>query len=81
MNTTQLTPVEPGHRIQLPAAWVEALGLRGLVALERTTEGILVRPGPPKSWDDFFGTKLQVGSARAPTNVEIVEVSGDDLLF
>ncbi|HEV3263634.1 MAG TPA: hypothetical protein VG013_42760 [Gemmataceae bacterium] len=79
MSTTQLTPVEPGHRIQLPADWAEALGLRGLVALERTTEGILVRPGPAKTWDDFFATKLQVGSA--PQNEDIVEVSGDDLLF
>jgi hypothetical protein len=81
MSTTQLTPLEPGHRIQLPADWAEALGLRGLVALERTTEGILIRPGPPKAWDDFFATKLQVGSAPAPQNEDIVEVSGDDILF
>jgi hypothetical protein len=62
----KLTPVEPGNRIQLPADWAQDLGLRGLVALERTGEGILVRPCPRTTWDDIFATKLTVGSAPPP---------------
>ena len=81
MSTTQLTPVEPGHRIQLPADWVEALGLRGLVTLERTDNGILIRPCPRFTWDDIFATKLQIGSAPPDENPEDVEVTGDDFLF
>jgi hypothetical protein len=78
MSTTHHTPVEPGHRIQLPADWAEALGLRGLVTLERTADGILIRPGPPPSWDHFFATKLTTGPPAPPE--EDIEVSGDDLL-
>ena len=47
MSTIQPAPLEPGNRIQLPAAWVEALGLRGLVTLERADNVIIIRPGPP----------------------------------
>ena len=63
MSTTQLTPVEPGRRIQLPADWSEALGLQNRVVLVRTDEGILVRPCPRATWDDIFATKLVIGSA------------------
>jgi hypothetical protein len=81
MNATFLTPVEPGNRIQLPAEWATALGLSGQVALERTSEGILVRPCPPTSWDEIFATKLQIGSAPPDEHPEDVEVTGDDFLF
>jgi hypothetical protein len=77
----KLTPVEPGNRIQLPADWAQALGLRGLVALERTGEGILVRPCPRTTWDDIFATKLTVGSAPPDQDGDVVEVTGDDFLF
>ena len=63
MNTSQLTPVEPGHRIQLPAEWAESLGLHNQVLLVRRDDGILVRPCPPTTWDVIFGTKLVIGSA------------------
>src|SRR5216117_1494296 len=33
MSNTQLTPVEPGNRIQLPADWADALGLHKPVLL------------------------------------------------
>jgi hypothetical protein len=81
MSSTQLTPLEPGHRIQLPADWADALGLRGQVALVRTSQGILVRPCPQPTWDDFFATKLTVGPAPADQDKEDLEVTGDDLLF
>jgi hypothetical protein len=81
MSTTQLTPVEPGHRIQLPADWAEAIGLRGLVTLERTDNGILIRPCPRLTWDDVFATRLSVRPGNPATAPEITEVSGDDLLF
>jgi hypothetical protein len=40
----KITPVEPGHRIQLPADWAAELGLEHSAAPEKTVEGILVRP-------------------------------------
>ena len=76
MNTPQLTPVEPGHRIRLPEDWVQALGLRGLASLSRTAEGILIRPCLPTTWDDIFTEKLTVGTP-AGSNGD----TEDDLLF
>ena len=46
MNPIQTTPLEAGNRIQLPAEWAEALGLCSQVALERTRDGVLIRPCP-----------------------------------
>jgi hypothetical protein len=76
-----VTPIESGNRIQLPADWMRALGLETMVALERTSEGILVRPCPRTTWEEISATKLIVGSAPPDQNVDDVEVTGDDFLF
>ncbi len=81
MSTTQFIPVEPDNRIQLPGDWADALGLHGLVALDRTSEGILIRPFPRTTWEEIFATKLTIGSAPAETQEDGVEVTGDDFLF
>jgi hypothetical protein len=81
MNPTQTTPLEAGNRIQLPAEWADALGLRGQVALERTSEGILVRPSSRATWDEIFATKLVIGSAPPDQDEDQLELSGDDFLF
>jgi hypothetical protein len=81
MSTTQVTPLEPGNRIQVPADWADALGLHGLVVLSRTKDGILVRPCRPTTWDEIFATKRQVGSAPPDANADDAEVTGDDFLF
>lgn len=46
MSTEQTVPLEPDGRIQIPSDWAEAFGFHGQVTLERTDDGILVRPGP-----------------------------------
>ena len=79
MSTTQLTPVEPGNRIYLPSEWVKALRLQGMVLLDKTDEGILVRPCPPASWDDVFATKLPIGQT-SPESQEL-EIDTDDLFL
>jgi hypothetical protein len=79
--STKTTPIEPGNRIQLPAEWVDALGIRGLVTLERTDSGILIRPCPRFTWDDIFATRLSVRPGDPATAAEVTELSGDDLLF
>jgi hypothetical protein len=81
MSTIQPAPLEPGNRIQLPADWVEALGLRGLVTLERTDNRILIRPDPRFTWDDIFATRLSVRPGDAATIPEVTDLSGDELLF
>ncbi len=73
--------VEARNRIQLPAEWCKSLGLQGIVALEKTAEGILVRPCPRLTWDDIFATRLSVRPGNPATTPEITEVRGDDLLF
>ncbi len=83
MNT-QIAPLQPGFRIQLPAEWARDLGLQGQVALDKTSEGILVRPCLPKTdeqraWDAFFAEKLVIGSNTQASDE--IEVSKDDLLF
>ncbi|HET6880834.1 MAG TPA: AbrB/MazE/SpoVT family DNA-binding domain-containing protein [Pirellulales bacterium] len=80
MNSTQIVTLEAGNRIQLPADWAQALGIRGEVKLERTTDGILVRPAQA-TWDEIFATKLSVRPGDAATEPDITELSGDDLLF
>lgn len=77
----EITALEPGNRIQLPDEWAQALGLRGLVALDKTPEGILVRPCPQMSWDEFFATPLQIGSPPPTLEEGELEVTRDDLLF
>ncbi len=80
-NSTKVTSLEPGNRVQLPADWAEGLGLSGLVTLERTDKGILIGPCPRFTWDDIFATRLSVqpGNPAAPPDVS--ETSGDDLLY
>lgn len=77
----QVAPLQPGNRVELPAEWVKALGLRGLVALEKTPEGILVRPCAQTSCDEFFATGLEFGSAHPVADEGDFEVTRDDYLF
>lgn len=79
MNDSRITTIESGHRIQLPSDWAESLGLEVLATLEKTAEGILIRPMPEVSWDEIFAKKLSIGVA--PPSLEEVEVNSDDLLF
>ena len=78
----QITSLEPGNRVQLPDDWAKSLGLRGMVALDKTPEGILVRPCPNTSWDEFFATGLEVGPAPPATDAEEdLELTRDDYVF
>jgi bifunctional DNA-binding transcriptional regulator/antitoxin component of YhaV-PrlF toxin-antitoxin module len=81
MSMTRTTSIEPGYRIQLPAEWAEALGLKDQVNLAMTAEGILVHTVTRVTWDDIFATRLSVRPGDSSTSPEITEVSGDDLLF
>jgi antitoxin component of MazEF toxin-antitoxin module len=76
-----VTPIDPGNRIQLPADWMQALGLHDLVTLERTNEGILIRPCPRATWEEIFATKLVIGSAPPSQHEDSEELTGDDFLF
>ena len=81
VKSMNLAPIEPGNRVQLPDDWIRDLGLHGVVALERTNEGILIRPGPKTTWDEIFANKLTVGSSPVDANSSEAEVTGDDFLF
>jgi hypothetical protein len=72
------TPIEPGDRVRLPADWLDALGLRGVVLLDRTADGILIRPCPPHSWDQIFADKL---TTQPGAGGDDCQVTRDDLLF
>jgi hypothetical protein len=79
MSTTKRTSIEPGYRIQLPTDWAKSFGLHGQVTLERTAEGILVRPCPSTSWDAIFATKLPIAPpVEGPVDIEVTR---DDLIF
>ncbi len=75
----RITPVEAGHRIQLPAEWAAELGLEKIAALEKTPEGILIHPCPDTTWDEIFGDKLPM--SQQPAASDDFEVSRDDLLL
>ncbi len=76
-----LTSIDADHRIQLPADWVEALGLRGMVTLERIDNGVVIRPCPRFTWEEISATKLVMGSAPPDENDDDVELTGDDFLY
>jgi len=75
----KITPVETGYKIQLPAEWAAEFGLETVAALEKTAEGILVRPCPLVTWNEIFADKLPMG--QQPSALDLSEVSGDDFLF
>ena len=75
MKTLRL---ETDCKIELPPDWVAELGLESGVVLERTRDGILIRPYPTQTWDEIYAEKLKIGSTSTRDSSE---VSGDDLIF
>jgi hypothetical protein len=75
----KITTIEPDHRIQLPADWVAELGLEHIAALEKTAEGILVRPCRTATWGEIFADKLPMGQPLPA--LDLSDASGDDFLF
>jgi len=76
---SRIAPIEAGHKIQLPAEWAPDLGMEGVVLLEKTETGILIRPCHPVSWDAIFAEKLSMSAF--PAALDLSEVSGDDLVL
>ena len=71
-------PLETDYKIKLPLDWVKELGLESGVVIERTADGILIRPYAAQTWDDIYAEKLGMGN---PSTLDLSEVSGDDLIF
>ena len=70
--------LETDHKIKLPLDWVKELGLESGVVIERTDDGILIRPHAVQTWDEIYAEKLKMGN---PSALDLSEVSGDDLIF
>ena len=70
--------LEIDHKIKLPLDWVKELGLESGVVIERTDDGILIRPYTAQTWDEIYAEKLKIGNTSA---LDLSEVSGDDLIF
>ena len=70
--------LETDYKIRLPLDWVKELGLESGVVIERTDDGILIRPSATQTWDDIYAEKLKIGT---PSALDLSEVSGDDLIF
>ena len=70
--------LETDYKIKLPLDWVKELGLESGVVLERTDDGILIRPSFAKTWDEIYAEKLKMGE---PSALDLSEVSGDDFIF
>ena len=63
----KITPIETGCKIQLPSEWVNEFGLEKLVALEKTSEGILVHLPPPQpDGMRFFPTNFRWKKSLLP---------------
>lgn len=65
-------------KIELPRDWVAELGLEAGGLLEKTHDGILIRPDSAQIWDEIYAKKLKIGSTSV---LDLSEVSGDDLIF
>ena len=70
--------LEVNYKIELPRDWVTELGLESGIVLEKTHNGILIRPRPAGTWDEVYAEKLKIGNTSA---LDLSEVSGDDLIF
>lgn len=70
--------LEADYKIELPSEWVVELGLESGVVLEKTRDGILIRPNPVQTWDEIYAKKLKIGSVSV---LDLSEVSGDGLIF
>ena len=70
--------LETDYKIKLPLDWVKELGLESGVVIERTGDGILIRPYIVQTWDEIYAEKLKMGN---PAALDLSEVSGDDLIF
>ena len=70
--------LETDYKIKLPFDWVKELGLESGVVLERTDDGILIRPSLAQTWDEIYAEKLKIGNTSV---LDLSEVSGDDLIF
>ena len=77
--STRITSIEPGHRLQLPAEWVESLQIKNLAELEKIQDGIVIRPLRHLEWDDVFRTKLKAHGAGSDGEEPVL--TRDDLLF
>ena len=75
----KLTFVEAEYKVQLPEDWVLELKLGDMVVLEKTENGIFIRPGRVETWDEVFATKLPMGQPSVA--LDLSDVSGDDLLL
>ena len=78
VTTMKTLRLETDYKIELPPDWVAELGLESGIVLERTHNGILIRPYPTQTWDEIYAEKLKIGSASV---LDLSEVSGDDLVF
>ena len=75
MKTVSL---ETDYKIKLPLDWVKELGLESGIVIERTVDGILIRPYAAQTWDDIYAEKLKMGN---PSALDLSEVSSDALIF
>ena len=53
--------LEADNKIELPPDWVAELGLESGVVLEKTDDGILIRPYPSQTGDEVYAKKLKIG--------------------
>ena len=74
----KMFPLEADYKIELPPDWVAELGLESGIVLERTSNGILIRPYRVQTWDEIYAEKLKIGST---SELDLSEVSGDDFIF
>ena len=56
--------LETNYKIKLPLNWVKELGLESGVVIERTDDGILIRPPTARTWDEVYAEKLKMGNLR-----------------
>jgi len=78
VNAMKTLALETDYKIKLPLDWVKELGLESGVVLERTDDGILIRPYTAQTWDEVYTEKLKMGN---PSALDLSEISGDDLIF
>ncbi|MBC8236009.1 hypothetical protein H8E77_41210 [bacterium] len=73
-----ITTIAVDGTIKIPKEILSDTQLRGEVELIKFEEGILIKPKAPKSWGDFFETKLKMNK---PTYIDLSEVNEDEFIY
>jgi|GEM_PF-1670630 len=76
----ELVKIDPQGRVVIPKEIRERKGLKGVVEVVETEEGVIIRPLKAKSWKPLFRRRIRVDWDRALA-VSLENLNVDDFML